>query len=75
MNLKKLYYGFTTKTPTQELGWNSKDFKIGMRWAKSLPHPFSNSMSLWDSFKRMESEEILSLLNEKIRNGQNKTIS
>lgn len=75
MNLKRLYYRLTTKTPTRELGWNSKDFRTGMRWAKSLPHPFSRSMSLWDSFRRLESEEILSFLNKKIRENQINGIS
>jgi hypothetical protein len=38
-----------------------------MRWAKSLPHPCINSGSLDEYFYRWDSVEILSYLNELIR--------
>lgn len=75
MNLKRLYYRLTAQVPTKELGWNVEDFRIGMRWAKSLPHPFFRSKSLWDTFNRWDSVDILDALNKKIRENQNVKVS
>ena len=66
--MKRLYYKLTTKVPTKELEYSVKDFAKGMRWAKSLPHPFIKNKSLDEYFtKRMDSVEILIYLNEIIR--------
>jgi hypothetical protein len=68
MTLKRLYYKLTTETPKQELNYSVEDFQKGMRWAKSLPHPFIKNQSLDKYFtKRMDSVEILAYLNEIIR--------
>ena len=67
MKLKRLYYKLTTKVPIEELNYSVEDFQKGMRWAKSLPHPFINSRSLDEYFYRWDSVEILSYLNELIR--------
>ena len=65
MNFKRLYYRLTCKVPTQELNWNVEDFRTGMRWAKSLPHPFLRSKSLWETLNRWDSVDILHFLNKK----------
>jgi hypothetical protein len=75
MNFKRLYYKLTCKVPTQELNWNVEDFRIGMRWAKSLPHPFLRSKSLWETFNRWDSVDILHFLNKKIRENQSVEVS
>jgi hypothetical protein len=67
MKLKRLYYKLTTKVPTTELEYSLEDFSKGMRWAKSLPHPSINSMSLYDYFYRWDSTEVLAYLNGMIR--------
>ncbi len=72
MTLKRFYYKLTTKAPTKELEYSVKDFSKGMRWAKSLPHPSSNSMSLYDYFHRWDSTEVLAYLNEMIRENNKK---
>lgn len=72
MTLKRFYYKLTTKAPTKELEYSVKDFSRGMRWAKSLPHPSSNSMSLYDYFDRWDSTEVLAYLNEMIRENNKK---
>jgi hypothetical protein len=70
-----IYYKLTCKVPTQELNWNVEDFRIGMRWAKSLPHPFLRSKSLWETFNRWDSVDILHFLNKKIRENQSVEVS
>jgi len=70
MTLKRLYYKLTSKVPTEELNYSVKDFKKGMRWAKSLHHPFIDSRSLDEYFHRWDSVEILAYLNELIRKHQ-----
>ena len=65
--MKRLYYKLTTKVPTKELEYSVEDFRKGMRWAKSLPHPSINSMSLDEYFHRWDSTEVLAYLNEMIR--------
>jgi len=75
MNFKRLYYRLTCKVPTQELNWNVEDFRTGMRWAKSLPHPFLRSKSLWETFNRWDSVDILHFLNKKIMENQNVGLS
>lgn len=67
MKLKRLYYKLTTKVPTKELEYSVKDFEKGARWAKSLPHPKNESLSLYDYFHRWDSTEVLAYLNEMIR--------
>jgi hypothetical protein len=68
MTLKRLYYKLTSNVPTEELNYSVEDFEKGMRWAKSLPHPFIKNKSLDEYFtKRMDSVEILIYLNEVIR--------
>lgn len=67
MILKRLYYKLTTNVPTKELEYSVEDFSKGMRWAKSLPHPNMKSMTLYDYFYRWDSTDILSYLNEMIR--------
>jgi|LakMenEpi03Aug12_release.lakeMendotaPanAssembly.Ray.scaffolds.fasta_scaffold216078_4 hypothetical protein len=67
MKLKRLYYRLTTKPPTKELEYSVEDFSKGMRWAKSLQHPTIESLSLYDYFHRWDSTEVLSYLNQKIR--------
>jgi hypothetical protein len=74
MTLKRFYYKLTTKAPTKELEYSVKDFSKGMRWAKSLPHPSSNSMSLYDYFHRWDSTEVLAYLNEMIRENNKKNV-
>jgi hypothetical protein len=74
MTLKRFYYKLTTKAPTKELDFCVKDFSKGMRWAKSLPHPSSNSMSLYDYFHRWDSTEVLAYLNEMIRENNKKNV-
>lgn len=71
MTLKRLYYKLTTKTPTRELEYSIQDFSKGMRWAKSLPHPSDNYLSLYDYFDKWDSVEILVYLNERIRENKN----
>lgn len=65
--MKRLYYKLTTKVPTKELEYSVEDFSKGMRWAKSLPHPSINSLTLYDYFHRWDSTEVLAYLNEMIR--------
>jgi hypothetical protein len=67
VNISRYYYKLTTKVPIKELVFSVEDFSKGMRWAKSLPHPFISSMSLYDYFYRWESAEILAYLNNLIR--------
>ena len=43
----KIKSWFTPK-PTHKLTWNLKDYQIGMRWAKTQPHPFKKGKTLWD---------------------------
>jgi hypothetical protein len=72
MTLKRLYYKLTAKVPTEELNYSVKDFQKGMRWAKSLPHPFINNRALDEYFYRWDSVEVLAYLNELIRAEKNK---
>lgn len=68
MKVKRLYYKLTSQVPTEELNYSVEDFNKGMRWAKSLPHPFDKNKSLDEYFtRRMDSVEILEYLNEIIR--------
>jgi hypothetical protein len=68
MTLKRLYYKLTTEVPKEELNFSVEDFQKGMRWAKSLPHPFIKNRSLDEYFtKRMDSVHILEYLNTIIR--------
>lgn len=34
--------------PTHKLTWNPQDYQLGMRWAKTQPHPFKKGKTLWD---------------------------
>jgi hypothetical protein len=36
------------KRPERKLTWTKEDYLIGMRWAKTQPHPFIQGKSLWD---------------------------
>lgn len=44
LSIKRL---FITK-PKQKLSWTVQDYKIGKKWAKSVPHPFMKNKTLWD---------------------------
>jgi hypothetical protein len=43
----KIKSWFITK-PTKKLTWSEKDYRLGMRWAKSQPHPFIKGKTMWD---------------------------
>ena len=34
--------------PIAPLNWTVEDYKKGEKWAKSIPHPYSYKLTLWD---------------------------
>jgi len=44
LKLKSLF----VKKPTQKLTWTTHDYELGMKWAKSVPHPHFKNKTLWD---------------------------
>lgn len=34
--------------PEKKLSWTIEDFKKGKKWAKTIPHPYSAKLTLWD---------------------------
>ena len=44
MKLKGLF----VERPQKKLTWSNEDYKKGMRWAKTQPHPFKKGKTLWD---------------------------
>jgi len=44
LKLKSLF----VKKPTRKLTWTTHDYELGMKWAKTQPHPFQKGKTLWD---------------------------
>jgi len=38
---------FVTK-PKKPLSWSSQDYERAKNWAKTKPHPYSSTLTLWD---------------------------
>lgn len=65
--LKLKIRSFFVKKPSRELLWNTKDFSLAKKWAKSKPHPFLKDKTLWD-FCKIENDNvyILQILNKSL---------
>lgn len=54
-----------TKKPTKKLTWNPEDYSLGMKWAKTQPHPFQKGKTLWDlCYDKYESTYTIDNLNK-----------
>jgi hypothetical protein len=57
------------KKPTQKLKWTKEDYILGMKWAKTQPHPFMKGRTLWDlCYDRYESVNSIDNLNKYLFN-------
>lgn len=62
--LMKLSSWFVEK-PTRKLMWTNEDYNLGMKWAKTQPHPFIKNKTLWDlCYDRYESVNSIDNLNK-----------
>jgi hypothetical protein len=53
------------KKPTRKLMWTNEDYNLGMKWAKTQPHPFKKGKTLWDlCYDRVESVNSIDNLNK-----------
>ncbi len=46
--LKMTVRGWFAKKPTKKLTYKVEDYNMGMRWAKSQPHPYLENKTLWE---------------------------
>ena len=57
------------KKPERKLTWTKEDYQMGMRWAKTQPHPFIKGKSLWDlCYDRNETTFTIDNLNKYLFN-------
>lgn len=62
--LLKIKSHFVEK-PTRKLIWTNEDYNLGMKWAKTQPHPFIKNKTLWDlCYDRNESVNSIDNLNK-----------
>jgi hypothetical protein len=65
MKFKSLF----VKKPQKKLTWTTQDYELGMKWAKTQPHPFIKNKTLWDlCYDRFESAYTIDNLNKFIFN-------
>ena len=51
--------------PTKKLCWSTRDYEMGMNWAKTQPHPFIKNKTLWDlCYDRIDSVNTIDNLNK-----------
>lgn len=56
---------FFVEKPKRKLIWNPEDYKLGMKWAKTQPHPFMKGKTLWDlCYDKYESTYTIDNLNK-----------
>jgi len=46
--LKMTVRGWFATKPTKKLTYKVEDYTMGMRWAKSQPHPYLKNKTLWE---------------------------
>ena len=64
MNIILKIKNWFVKKPTQKLKWTTEDYTLGMKWAKTQPHPFLKGKTLWDlCYDRYESVNSIDNLN------------
>lgn len=57
------------KKPEQKLTWTVKDYELGKRWAKVVPHPFLKNKTLWDlCYDKVDSANTIHNLNKYLFN-------
>lgn len=65
MNIILKIKSWFAKKPTQKLKWTVEDYNLGMKWAKTQPHPFLKGKTLWDlCYDRIESVNSIDNLNK-----------
>lgn len=56
---------YFVEKPTRKLKWTIEDYNLGMKWAKTQPHPFIKDKTLWDlCYDRYESVNSIDNLNK-----------
>ena len=53
------------KRPTKKLLWNTDDYEMAKKWAKTQPHPFKKGKTLWDlCYNKVDSVMTIDNLNK-----------